>query len=172
MGRVGILCVWLKYHNHNITYTLKKYSSTMVTSRPRPRFAISQRILILFLPRMSAVLLTNARSWRYAPIHMGRKNPWVLLPERLWTQMSDITKFRRSRKTSRAIFYPADSCLSLLPSLLKAGGSGGVCRSKRGEFIVFLHFSRRTCMKSHLFHAIFPKSAANMQQSTLKEVRN
>ena len=48
MGRVSILCVWLKYHNHNITYTLKKYTSTMVTSRPRPRFAISQRILLLF----------------------------------------------------------------------------------------------------------------------------
>jgi hypothetical protein len=27
-------------------------------------------------------------------------------------------------------------------------------------------------MKSHLFHAIFPKSAANMQQSTLKVVSN
>jgi hypothetical protein len=27
-------------------------------------------------------------------------------------------------------------------------------------------------MKSHLFHAIFPKSAANMQQSTLKVESN
>ena len=144
----------------------------MVTSRPRPRFAISQRILLLFLPRMSAVLLTNTRSRRYVLIHMGRKNHQVLVPERLWTQMSDITKFWRSRKTSRAIFYPADSCLSLHPSLLKAGGSGGVCRSKKGEFVVFFHFSQRTCMKSHLFHAIFHKSASIMQQSTLEEVSN
>ena len=33
-----------------------------------------------------------------------------------------------------------------------------------GSFVLF-HFSCRTCM-THLFHAIFPKSAVNMQQST------
>ena len=88
---------------------------------------------------------------------------------------SDVWHHRilmRSEKKSRAIFYPANSGLSLLPSFLKVGGNGGVRRSKIGEFIVFFHFSQRTCMKSHLFHAIFPKSAANMQQSTFKKVRN
>ena len=37
----------LGYHDHKIKY-IKKYSSTMVTSRLRLRFAISQQILLLF----------------------------------------------------------------------------------------------------------------------------
>ena len=34
--------------SHQKSHTLKKYRSTMATSRPRPRFAISQRILLVF----------------------------------------------------------------------------------------------------------------------------
>ncbi len=40
------------------------------------------------------------------------------------------------------------------------------------EFIIFFHFSHCTWMKSQHFHAIFPNSAANMQQSTVKEGGN
>ncbi len=144
----------------------------MATSRPRPGFAISQRILLVFLFRINAVLLINARSWRYAKIYMGWKNHWVLLPARLCTRISDMTEFWWSGKKSRAIFDPANSGLSLLLSLMKVGRSGAICGSKKGEFIVFFHFSQRTCMKSHLFPVVFPKSAAKIQQSTLKEISN
>ncbi len=43
---------------------------------------------------------------------------------------------------------------------------------KKGEFIVFFHFSHRTCMKSHLFHSVFLDSAVNKQKSILKEGEN
>ena len=40
---------------------------------------------------------------------------------------------------------------------------------KKEEYILFSQFSYRIIKKSHLFHAIFPESASNMQQSTVKE---
>ena len=40
----------------------------------------------------------------------------------------------------RAIFYPANSVLSLLPSLFKMGGSEGICRSKKVSLLYFSIF--------------------------------
>ena len=121
-----------------------------------------------FLPWISAIILITVRSWWYVHIWKGWKNHCVLPPVRWRAWISDFAEFQLSEEKSRAIFDPANSGQLLLPSLLKMGGSGGFVRQK-GEFIVFFHFSCQTCMKSHLFHAFSPKSAANMQQSTLKE---
>ncbi len=41
------------------------------------------------------------------------------------------------------------------------GGGGGIRRSKKGEFFVLFHFSRRTCM-THLFHAGSPDVGLRM----------
>ena len=165
----------LSYHKilcsaHVITYHAKiKNRSTMAGRRPDSQYL--SEYCFIFWSQISAVILMTARLWRHARIHMGRKNHWVLLPKRSWTQISDISEFWQSGKKSPAIFDPANSGQLLLPSLLKMGGSGGFIRQK-GEFIVFFHFSCQTCMKSHLFHAFSPKLAANMQQSTLKEKKN
>ena len=95
----------------------------------------------VFWSQISAVILMTARLWRHDQIHMGRKNHWVLLPKRSWTQISDISEFWQSGKKSRAIFDPANSGQLLLPSLLKMGGSGGLY----GKEVSSLYFS--------IFHA-------------------
>ena len=43
---------------------------------------------------------------------------------------------------------------------------------KKGEFIVFAHFSHKKFAKESLFCAIFPDTATNMQQSTGKEEKS
>ncbi len=152
LGYANILFVAQVITNH----LHKKYRLTMVTSQPQPGFAISQQLLLLFWSRMSTIILINACSWCYAQINMGRKNHWVLLPERLWTQISDITKVRQSVNKSRAIFDLANSGLSLLPPLLKMGASGGICRSKKVSLLLFSIFHTELAWKPTYFVPSFP----------------
>ena len=130
----------------------------MATSRQRPGFAISQRILLVFLFQINAVLLINARLWWYAKIYMGRKNHWVLLLARLWTQISNMIEFWQSGKKSRAIFDPANSGLSFLLSLMKVGRSGLFVGQKRWVHCNFPFFTKN-------LHEVSPVSCCLSQIS-------
>ena len=140
----------------------------MVTSRPWTGFAISQRILLLFWSQMSDGFLITAHSWRYAHIHTGRKNQWVLLPERSRTRILDISKFWQSGEKSRAIFDPANYGLSLLPPHWRCEDVGGFVSQKIMSSLYFSIFHAELAWIL-TFHAISPKLAAHMQQSTLTE---
>ncbi len=122
----------------------------------------------LFLSWMSAINFITVDSCWYAQIWKGWKN---LPTERSRAQVSNISKFQLSVEKNMAIFF-LPTPVSHFFSSVENGKRRMYLHIKKGDFIVFFHFLRRTCVKSHLFHAIFPKSAANIQQSTLKEVHN
>ena len=109
-----------------------------------------------FLPWISAIILITVRSWWYVHIWKGWKNHCVLPPVRWRAWISDFAEFQLSEEKSTAIFDPANSGLPILRPLLKVGERECIWRQKRWVHCI-VPFSRCTCMKSHLFHAIYPK---------------
>ena len=109
-----------------------------------------------FLPWISAIILIFVRSCWYDQIWKGWKNHCVLPPVRWQARISDFVKFQLSEEKSTAIFDPANSILPILPPLLKLGERERIWRQKRWVYFID-SFSHCTCMKSHLFHAIYPK---------------
>ena len=146
-----ILCSAIVITNHA---NIKKYRSTMAGRRLDSQYL--SEYCFIFWSQISAVILMTARLWRHARIHMGRKNHWVLLPKRLWTRISDTAESWRSGKKSRAIFDPANSGLSLLLSLLKVGGSGALCWSKKVSSLYFSIFCKELAWYLIFFLPSFP----------------
>ena len=144
----------------------------MVTSQPGPGFAITQRILLLFfIPDKRRSPHKRALMTICCDLH-GKEKPLSSPSQEIVDSDFRHGRILAIREEEQGHFWPCQ-LWSLTPSIsLEGGRKWGSLLVKKGEFIVFFHFLQRTCMISHLFPAVFPKSAANMQQSTLKEVSN
>ena len=144
----------------------------MVTSQPGLGFAITQRILLLFfIPDKRRSPHKRALMTICCDLH-GKEKPLSSPSQEIVDSDFRHGRILAIREEEQGHFWPCQ-LWSLTPSIsLEGGRKWGSLLVKKGEFLVFFHFLQRTCMISHLFPAVFPKSAANMQQSTLKEVSN
>ena len=142
----------------------------MATSWPWTRFAISQWILCLFCimdkrhhPYHRALMLICSdlkRTWK----------PLCSISQRItgrdfWhLRISTICSEEHSHFWSCQLRFPTHS------TSVEVVRKRAYVWSKKWKFFVFFHFYR--VWKKSPFHAIFPNSAANMQQSTMKEGEN
>ena len=98
--------------------------------------------------QMSAVFLNTVCSWCYPHIRKGEITQWVLLPKQKQTQFLDIPNSDDWERKADP-FLTLTTLIS--PSFnLCCRVRGGECilQVKKGELIVFFHFTQRICRKS------------------------